>query len=122
MRFTSAFAALAALLSLSACEKQPRGKYTSQIHLPTGMNMVEQAEFRSDGTCLYGHPPDFLAECKWKRKGDLITIERDGKTLAKLLFKDEQLVLVDGDKFHTPFLPQKDKKAEPAHTGSASPN
>jgi len=96
-----------ALLLTAACQREPRGKYISHVTLPTGMHLLEQAEFRSNGTCLFGHPPDFLAECSWTRRGDIVTIERRGHILAKLRFQDKDLVLVDGDKSHTPFQKEK---------------
>ena len=68
------------------------------------MQLLEQVEFRSNGTCLFGHPPDFLAECVWSRRGDIVTIQRAGKTVARLQFKDKDLVLINGDHFHTPFV------------------
>ena len=66
--------------------------------------MLDQVEFRPNGTCRYGHPPDFMAECTWKRRGDIVTIERGGKTLASLRLKDKDLALVPEDPFHTPFV------------------
>ena len=122
-RFINFVGGLTFILLLQGCQKQMNGRYVSHVKLPTGMEMLEVVDFRPDGTCRYGHPPDFMAECSWTRRGDLITIERAGKTLAKLTFKDEQLMLVEGDHSHTPFVRETLKeKAESAHANSASPH
>ena len=76
------------------------------MRLPTGQEWTEQADFRSDGTCYFGHPPDYVADCKWTRNGRIITISRNDVVLAELKFDGKNLVLAEDDTFHSPFVPQ----------------
>jgi hypothetical protein len=74
------------LLTLGCRARSPSGKYISHVRLPTGMEFIETADFRSSGTCYFGTPPT-IAECQWSRQGDTITIERNGLVLTKLRFE-----------------------------------
>jgi hypothetical protein len=97
---------VSAAVLLLACQRQPRGKYLSHVKLPTGQEWTEQADFRPNGTCNFGHPPDYVADCKWTRNGRIITISRNGVVLTELKFDGKNLVLAEDDTFHSPFVPQ----------------
>jgi hypothetical protein len=72
--------------------RQPSGKYVSVIRLPSsGEEWTETIEFKPNGICYYGHP-SIIAECKWSRHGNTITISRNGVLLNELQYAGKQLV------------------------------
>lgn len=72
--------------------REPSGKYVSVIRLPgSGEEWTETIEFKRNGLCFYGHPPR-IAESKWSRHGNTITISRNGTVLNELQYDGKQLV------------------------------
>jgi len=52
---------------------------------------METIDFKPTGICYYGHPPT-IAECKWSRRENSITISRNGIVLNELQYDRQQLV------------------------------
>jgi hypothetical protein len=97
------------VLISSACgrSREPSGKYVSVIRLPgSGEEWTEKIEFKPNGICYYGHPPT-VAECKWSRRGDAITISRNGVVLNKLQYDGKQLVDPQTAGVRGPYVRQK---------------
>lgn len=105
-RVVTALIVCVPLLLLLGCQRQPRGKYVSYVKLPTGQELTQQSDFRPEGICYFGQPPDYMAECKWTRSGDIITISRNGVELTRLKFVGKNLVLAENNPFQGPFVPQ----------------
>jgi hypothetical protein len=90
-------------LSVVCRARSPSGKYVAHIHLPTGVEWIETADFRSDGVCYFGKPPT-IADCRWSQQGKTITISRNGVVLIKLQFDGKQLVDPEGAPIRGPYV------------------
>jgi hypothetical protein len=81
-------------MAWSGCDRsrEPSGKYVPVIRLAgSGEEWTETVEFKPNGICYYGHPPK-MAECKWSRRENTITISRNGVVLNELQYDGKQLV------------------------------
>jgi hypothetical protein len=67
---------------------------------------TETIEFKPNGICCYGHPP-MVAECKWSRHGNTITISRNGALLNALQYDGKQLVDPQTAQVRGPHVRQK---------------
>jgi hypothetical protein len=92
------------LLAVGCRARGPSGKYVSHIHLPTGVELIETADFRSDGVCYFGEPPTYIADCRWSQQGKTITISRNGVVLIRLQFDGKQLVDPETTGLRGPFV------------------
>jgi hypothetical protein len=87
--------------------RDPSGKYVSLIRLPgSGEEWTETIDFKRNGICYYGHPPA-IAECLWSRRGNTITISRNGVVLNELQYDGKQLVDPQTAGVRGPYVQQK---------------
>jgi len=91
------------LLLVGCGARDPNARYVSHIRLPSGEEWIETADFRPNGICYFGHPPA-IAECRWSRQGNTITILRNGVELNRLQFDGKQLVDPEGAPIRGPYF------------------
>jgi hypothetical protein len=54
-------------LTIGCGSRNPSGEYVSHVRLPTGMELTETVDFKSNGICYFGTPPT-IAECQWSHR------------------------------------------------------
>jgi hypothetical protein len=96
------------VLAASGCgrSRDPSGLYASLIKLPGGDQWTETVDFKANGTCYYGHAPT-IALCQWPRRGNAITISRNGVVLNELQYDGKQLVDPQTAFVRGPYVRQK---------------